>query len=297
MLIDKTWANFFKENNFSIGISLDVPRHLNDIQRVTKNNKGTFDLVLARINLCRDAGLNVGVCVTLHKHNYRHDKEIYAFMAENDLPFTIIPMMKSGAGRDTYDSIGLEPEDYAVTWIEMYNAWINEDPGYVHVSDLADRTHAVLTGRPQGCWTEASCCDSYITVDPVGDVYACASVSANLPALYGNLKEDNLEQLMLSKNAVFWRTRQHAESCKKCEWFHVCHGGCMARAYKFFNEIDTPDYYCASLKKIYSHITSTLENQGMTAAQPHPNHFMRTLPDNLRGQFSSPRKIIPLKIT
>ncbi|MFZ3070522.1 MAG: radical SAM protein [Anaerolineaceae bacterium] len=42
---------FFQEHNFSLGISLDGPKEINDRNRVFANGKGTFDSVLHNINL------------------------------------------------------------------------------------------------------------------------------------------------------------------------------------------------------------------------------------------------------
>lgn len=48
--INKEWVKFFKKENIRVGLSLDGPAFLNDINRVTKSNKGTFSLVISPLS-------------------------------------------------------------------------------------------------------------------------------------------------------------------------------------------------------------------------------------------------------
>ena len=41
--LDAEWAAFFKEHDFLVGISIDGPREIHDIFRVTKGERGSFD--------------------------------------------------------------------------------------------------------------------------------------------------------------------------------------------------------------------------------------------------------------
>jgi uncharacterized protein len=50
-LLNEEWCEFFKENNFLIGISLDGPAHLHDVHRVDKGGRPTFDRVMQGLRL------------------------------------------------------------------------------------------------------------------------------------------------------------------------------------------------------------------------------------------------------
>ena len=49
-LLDDEWCEFFHDNNFLIGLSLDGPRELHDAYRVDKSGKPTFDRVIAGLD-------------------------------------------------------------------------------------------------------------------------------------------------------------------------------------------------------------------------------------------------------
>ena len=51
-LIDGEWAQFFKENDYLVGISIDGPREIHDAYRVTKGGRGTFDQVMRGLAIC-----------------------------------------------------------------------------------------------------------------------------------------------------------------------------------------------------------------------------------------------------
>jgi len=53
-LLDEQWCEFFKENNFRIGLSIDGPKHLHDQVRRGKGNSPTFDRVYRTSQLLRE---------------------------------------------------------------------------------------------------------------------------------------------------------------------------------------------------------------------------------------------------
>ena len=67
VLIDDNWADFFKENNFLVGLSVDGPEDLHDAYRKDKRGKGSFERVMAGFDHLRAKGVDVNVLCTVHK--------------------------------------------------------------------------------------------------------------------------------------------------------------------------------------------------------------------------------------
>ena len=64
--LDDDWCAFFKEHGFLVGLSVDGPRDLHDTYRVTRNGKGTFDLVMQAWRRLRAHGVECNVlCLSL----------------------------------------------------------------------------------------------------------------------------------------------------------------------------------------------------------------------------------------
>jgi uncharacterized protein len=282
ILVDENWIDFFKKHKFKVSISIDGPKALHDRYRVDARRRGSFDRVFRAIEKVQCAGIPLGVCVVISRANVDQVSEIYEFLASRQLPFNIIPLNRSGGGREHFDDVGLAAEEYAPAWIEMFDRWFDADEDYVYCSDFIFKTRAILAGRPADCIGLANCADTNISVDPVGDVFPCATLSGHDDTLYGNLVTEDLQSIMTRSPAIRFRHREVDEQCSTCKWQHVCHGGCPGRSYKFHGDFDKRDYYCPSLYAIYEHIESRVSECSLAAASPHPSHTGE-LPENRYG--------------
>ncbi len=260
-LINQEWITFFKEAKFGVSISIDGPAKLHDALRTDHRGQGSFSRVEKALEKVQAAGLPLGVCVVLSRANIDYVEQVYEFLAERKLPFNIIPLNRSGAARENYFDVGLDAEEYGKAWIRMYDRWFDANQDYVYCSDFVYKTRAILAGQPADCIGLEQCSNTNISVDPIGDVYPCASLSGTPETKYGNLIEEDLQAIMQSTRAQAYRNRRADDQCQTCKWQHVCHGGCQARAYKFFGDHQLRDYYCPSLFQIYEHIEKRLNEQ------------------------------------
>jgi uncharacterized protein len=274
-LLDDRWLTFLKDHDYTVSISIDGPADLHDRYRVDRRGRGSFARVLAAIHRVQDAGVPLGVCVVISRANIDRVDEIYDLLARERLRFNVIPLNRSGAARDNYADMGLAADEYADAWIRMYDRWFDaDDHDYVYCSDFVFKTRAIIAGRPADCIGLEQCSDTNISVDPVGDVYACATLSGTAETCYGNIHDTDLETLMNGPTASGFRHRSTDPQCDRCRWQHVCHGGCQARAYKFFGDHNERDYYCPSLFRIYEHIA-----RRVAARFDRPWQPLRPVPD------------------
>jgi uncharacterized protein len=290
VLIDDKWLNFLKKSNFSVSISIDGPKQLHDEYRVDRGGKGSFDRVLQAISRIQEADIPLGLCVVVSRANKDYTEEIYDFIAPLGIPFNVIPMNRSGGARTHYDELGLDAEEYAEPWIRMYDRWFDADQDYVYCSDFVFKTRAILAGKPADCIGLSHCSETNISVDPVGDVYPCATLSGSSDTKYGNLVESDLTTIMNDRVARSYRGRRADPQCQECRWQHVCHGGCLARAYKFFGDHHHRDYYCPSLFRIYEHIASRLSDTfSVTNYVPAPERPVTRRPaESMEGYIPLP---------
>lgn len=257
-LIDNEWLFFFKEHDFKVSISIDGPKGINDKNRIDNRGKGSFDKVVQSIKMVRDEGMPLGLCVVISADNAEHVDEIYDLMADLRVPFNIVPVNKSGGAVSAYNEIGLDADEFAAPWISMYDRWFDADRDYVYCSDFVFKTRAIIAGTAVDCFGLQNCADNNLSVDPCGDVYPCATLSGDLQYSYGNINTQSLTELMSSPLAIAYRNRATDLKCSTCKWQHVCYGGCLARAHKFFGNHNRRDFYCPSLYQIYEHIHKKL---------------------------------------
>ena len=295
LLLDEEWTALFKEQKFVVSFSLDGTKELNDMTRVDHKGRGSFERIVQAYRRCTDEGLSPGLVLTITSNNAPHAAEIYRWFAQEQIPFSVLPLLNAGNARANMENLSLKPAEYLKAWITMYDLWLDIEP-YTYVTNFVAETRAVITGRPYMCTGLASCADSTIAIEPDGSVYPCGSLTANPLHCYGSLRERPLSELMCSNNAIALRNRQHAPDCLKCKWFHTCHGGCMSRAYKYKGVIDVKDYYCEALYGIFEHVEQRMSERGIRAAAPHSLHLDQNLTLRLAPQRTSKRQtIIPIR--
>ena len=56
-LIDDAWCEFFAEQRINVGVSVDGPQRLHDVNRRTRAGRGTFDRTIAGIRRLRERGV------------------------------------------------------------------------------------------------------------------------------------------------------------------------------------------------------------------------------------------------
>lgn len=288
VLLNSGWAKFFAEEGFDVSLSLDGPEEINDQFRVYQSGAGSFQKTWKAIETLRSVDLAPGVCVVLSRATIERTGEIFRFLSKNNLGFNVIPLTLSGSARDNYDKLSIRPEEYARAWISMYDDWMCAGDGYVYGHDFAVKTRAILYGKPADCIGMANCADFNFSVDPVGDVYPCASLSGNTTAKLGNIRDNSLIDIANGDRSLAFRTRAIDPQCAQCKWQHVCHGGCMSRAYKFTGDIGSRDYYCPGLFEIYEHIASRLEERSISPGERDHWH----LTDGLDPSLSPPKRTV-----
>jgi uncharacterized protein len=272
VLINESWIDFLQRHKFRVSVSIDGPKHLHDKNRTYISKRGSYDAVIAGIGRLKRAGIPVGVAVVISRDTAEHVEEIYDFLATNQLPFNIIPLTRSGEALVNFNDVGLGPEEYAAPWIKMFNKWFSsEDDRYVYSSDFAMKTRAIMTGQPQDCIAQKICSSQHISTDPDGFVYPCATLSADPEWCYGSIVDSDLETLLYGPVAIKAQQRKVDPHCIECKWRHVCHGGCMQRAIKFYGTHNTRDYYCPSLYAIYEHIEETLRGHPAVVTDRFPS--------------------------
>jgi len=62
VLLTDEWCEFFKENNFLIGVSIDGPEHCHNRYRRNIKNEGSFQQALKGINYCKSIRWNSTCC-------------------------------------------------------------------------------------------------------------------------------------------------------------------------------------------------------------------------------------------
>jgi uncharacterized protein len=114
VLLNDAWAEFFLENQFLIGISIDGPRELHDAYRVDKGGQPTFDRVMRGIETLQRNKVDFNTLTTVHRANADSPLEVYRFLRDNGSGYMqFIPIVERIAHQVTDEGLRLISPDFA----------------------------------------------------------------------------------------------------------------------------------------------------------------------------------------
>ncbi len=289
-LLDESWAAFFAEHDFLVGISIDGPRELHDAYRVNKGGAGSYDQVMRGLSHLREAGAEWNALTTVHAANGDRGVEVYRFLRDEcGARFVqFIPIIERVAepagGEDgepdgapwaswrdrplyvqegtgvTGRSIG--GEQYGRFLIDVFEEWVRRDVGQVYVQ-MFDVALANWVGEPPGLCVHSETCGLALALEHTGDLYSCDHF-VEPRHLLGNIAEHHMLDLVTSEQQRrFGRDKRDTlpRFCLECDVRFACHGGCPKDRF-----VATPDgepglnYLCPGFKAFFHHVDGAMRS-------------------------------------
>ena len=272
-LIDDEWGEFFAEQKFLIGISIDGPRELHDHYRVDKGNAPTFDRVIRGLNKLKSHNIDFNTLTVVNRHNSQYPLEVYRFLKEIGSGFMqFIPVVERKAGEPQSDGLVLiqpsfdhpaevtewsvEPLTYGKFLTRIFDEWVKKDVGRFFVQQF-DVALESWMGMDASLCVFAKTCGSALAMEHSGDLYSCDHFVYPENKL-GNISETDLDQMISSQQQVKFGLNKRdslPRMCRTCDVRFACNGECPKHRF-----LTTPDgepglnYLCAGYKHYFHHI-------------------------------------------
>lgn len=262
-LITESVARKMKEAGVEyVEISLDGFEKTHDEFR---GIRGAWRKAVEGIKNCVKVGLDTCVATTATHYNLKEIPKLIDFVekelrARRFIVFNFIPVSR---GREIVDQ-DLTPEEREELLEFLYSKLIDEDcrldvfstaPQYAVTSfkfafGPVVATHftnreamEMLKGRTKSLTEFIGGCGAgrlYCGMEPNGDIEPCVFI----PIKVGNIKEQRLIDIWRNSPILKQiRNRDSFKGCGECEYKYIC-GGCRARAYAYFNDLQGPDPGC-----------------------------------------------------
>ncbi|RPJ50708.1 MAG: anaerobic sulfatase maturase [Chloroflexi bacterium] len=284
-LLNDEWCQFFKENNFLIGLSLDGPRHLHDTFRVDKGGAPTFDKVMRGLRLLQKHGVEYNILVTVNRVTGDHPKEIYRFLRDEVGTSWIqfIPVIE----RMNPDGLNLiqagtqvsqrsvRPEQFGRFLIQVFDEWVHNDVGRIFVQTFEASLRNWMHLPTSGMCVFDETCGYGLALEHNGDLYSCDHF-VEPKYKVGNIIQKHMIELVGSERQYQFGQDKHdtlPRYCLECPVLFACHGECPKNRFT-----RTPDgeeglnYLCAGYKAFFQRadepmkIIAMLINSGRPAS-------------------------------
>lgn len=279
-LLNEKWCQFFKKNNFIVGVSIDGPEELHNHYRKNKAGRGTFDKTLRGIRLLQQFEVDFATLTCINDLTSNDPLTVYRFLRDEikSPQIQFIPVVDKIAapingkwlkhGHQSIIPVGglveswsVESKQWGVFLTTVFDEWLTHDFGKVMIPYFENFV-GVWMGHDSTMCTLSEICGKGIAVEPSGDVYACDHY------VYPEFKIGNINERKLSEMA-FSTSQQHfgfakkkslPRQCQQCDYLFACHGECPKnRILKTEQGEDGLNYLCSGWKHFFSHIDPILK--------------------------------------
>lgn len=85
-LITQQWISFFQKTGFNVGLSLDGPQTLHDVNRTTRTGDGTFHRVMRGVHLLKSNNVPFTVIAVVSKSTLNQTRQFHDFFVDHKIP-------------------------------------------------------------------------------------------------------------------------------------------------------------------------------------------------------------------
>jgi uncharacterized protein len=228
LLLDDSWARFFRQYNFFVGVSLDGPEEDHNRYRRTADGKNGFQETMKGIRVLRDHGVDFSILSVVNDRTAQKPAEIYGFFLQNGFDrLQFIPCVERDRETGEARDYSVWVEDYRDFLCTLFDVWYNDGRPAASIR-LFENVLAVFLGvEPEIC-SFKNRCGSYAVVEYNGDIYPC-DFFVEEGWLLGNLRDTPLSELMKKRKRREFNQRKTEQSsgCGACEWNFICRFGCQ----------------------------------------------------------------------
>ncbi len=234
-LIDDAWCEFFAAEQINVGVSIDGPQLLHDINRVTRSGRGTFERTIAGIRRLRRHRVPFHVISVLSPEALAAPREMFDFYVDEGIDRVCFNVEESEGDHvsRSFGEAGIEDSYYR--FLRDFWRLAAASPGKLaFIREIDEATQQILRPQEAVFFNQLVAPFAIISMDWAGNLATFSPELLGLknPAyddfIVGNINRDRLIDLPQRPALIKMLADITAgvELCRQsCEYFSVCGGG------------------------------------------------------------------------
>ncbi len=218
-LIDRETAEFLRRHHILVAISIDGPKRANDLVRLTRSKKPTYDLILRGLSCLEEIGYPVdGVAATVNANNFHLINEDFLDWGKSR------GMRVVRIDVDVIGMIDIPVQQIAEKLLQLYRRSLRigiDIAGFwrrplQNLNESAFASHVGFCGGIKG---------KSLCVSPSGEIYYCGYSSGAIGELAHKesfFSNDGAYRALIESRAI-----GEMQMCKNCCIEGQCGGGCQ----------------------------------------------------------------------
>ncbi|MBR6618870.1 MAG: radical SAM protein [Clostridia bacterium] len=245
-VIDEQWAEFFRKNNFLVGLSLDGDHEANKFRK-KPCGENSFYTVLDTARLLKKHKVEFNILTVLTGYCAENIERIYRFFRFQGFGYLqFIPCLRPFGSKEK-NEMYMTAEKYADFLIKLFNLYVKDYVRHQYVSIRQfDNWVRLYLGQPtEQCGIKGHCSHQFVS-EANGNIYPCDFYCTD-EYLLGNILETDFTLMQHSETAIGFIKESLVipERCKKCNFYPLCRGGGCKRT-------QLSEDYCKAYKKFFA---------------------------------------------
>lgn len=235
-LLTDEWGEFFFEQRFLVGLSLDGYESNTNAFRVDRAGKGAYEQIMDGLEILKRHRVDYNILAVITKKLSGHGEAFYSFLHKNQVTHVqCIPCL--GGLKESYEQ-EMKPEHYLRFYKDLYRSWLRDVKGGGGISiSLFDQILLMLMDRPPIQCGMLGFCSPQMVVEADGSVYPCDFYVLD-EYCCGNICNHSIRELADHENMKrFLEERSRTTKiCEDCLFAGICHGGCKRQNRAYLKE-------------------------------------------------------------
>ena len=253
--LDEEWARFLAENHILVGLSLDGPAEIHDLNRKDAEGRGTWSRIMRTVRLFNRYGVAYNILCVVTGRNARSIQKIYSFYRKQGFRWLqFIPCLEPLDQERGEEKYHLSKEEYGDFLIRIFDLWFQDlkQGEYVSIRHL-DNWLSMLLGEPPEACNMRGCCSVQFVVEGDGGVYPCDFYVLDQWRL-GTVGEKSFAEMERSERARAFveASCRVPETCRACFASPICRNGCRRDRLLTAEGLVDRSYFCEAYLRFFT---------------------------------------------
>lgn len=272
-LIDEQWADFFAENHFLVGISIDGPAELHDRYRKDRAGQGSQQRVLHGLRQLQQRKVEYNALVTVNRTNAEEPLKVYRYLRELGIEYLqFIPIVeRESPNSRKVSNWTTRPQPFGDFLCVVFDEWAYNDVGRIFVQIFESALSVWMGGPPTICVFSATCGRAAV-VEHSGELYACdhfvypehrRGIIENAASLNEMMDSPAQQAFGLEKGNL-------SAECLNCPVRRFCWGDCPKHRLRKTDDGKMISYLCPAYRQFFTHIAPIMQAMAATIRSGRP---------------------------